>query len=139
MKMSIGKHKNSARNRDRTGTAFNCRGILSPLCLPIPPSWRHMRFTITCIPIFVNNPMHGCCGCAIITAAFARRTPYKKLDSSKIRLYTFICKTNTYYLIHFQEDSNEKNGIAVSSCNFNRKHGGICYRCAGCRRFGKKI
>ena len=29
-----------AGNRDRTGTTFDCRGILSPLCLPIPPS-RH--------------------------------------------------------------------------------------------------
>ena len=29
---------NGARSRNRTGTPISQRGILSPLCLPIPPS-----------------------------------------------------------------------------------------------------
>ena len=35
-----------AGNRNRTGTAFKCRGILSPLCLPIPPSRRKIILNI---------------------------------------------------------------------------------------------
>ena len=32
-----------AGNQNRTGTAVKCRGILSPLCLPIPPSRQQLQ------------------------------------------------------------------------------------------------
>ena len=59
-----------ARSRTRTGTDLSVRGILSPLCLPIPPSGRD-RISITCSILIFNGPPRNS-GVAILKSVFER-------------------------------------------------------------------
>ena len=72
-----------ARDRNRTGTTFNGRRILSPVRLPVPPLGLTTRYRISHFFLFVNSLVRKNCPFAYQGAVFYSKSFISKCHGSR--------------------------------------------------------